>query len=113
MSSQKLLLSPSIPAIIDIIGAGCRIGDCRNPHDYKSKLFSGAELPLTVCSGIPVQRLQDFKSFDNSFFGIVPRDARFMCPSRKLLLECAWEAMEHAGLVPMDLLGKAYGVFTG
>jgi acyl transferase domain-containing protein len=35
--------------------------------------------------------------FDASFFGINPREAEVTDPQHRMLLECAWEAMEHAG----------------
>ncbi|MCW2248522.1 acyl transferase domain-containing protein [Azospirillum fermentarium] len=35
--------------------------------------------------------------FDAAFFGISPREAELMDPQHRLLMECAWQAMEHAG----------------
>ncbi|WP_326782954.1 beta-ketoacyl synthase N-terminal-like domain-containing protein [Streptomyces sp. NBC_00151] len=37
--------------------------------------------------------------FDADFFGVTPRDARLMDPQHRVLLTCAWEAAEDAGLV--------------
>jgi len=50
--------------------------------------------------------------FDAGFFGLSPRDAAIMDPQTRHFLECAWEAMEHAGHVP-DGFGGAIGVFAG
>ena len=41
--------------------------------------------------------LEDAEWFDASFFGFTPREAELMDPQHRLFLECAWEALEHAG----------------
>ncbi len=41
--------------------------------------------------------LQDADHFDAGFFGYSPREAQIIDPQQRLFLECAWEAMEHAG----------------
>ena len=35
--------------------------------------------------------------FDATFFGYTPREAELMDPQHRLVLECAWEALEEAG----------------
>ncbi len=47
------------------------------------------------------------------FFGIAPREAAALDPQQRILLEVAWEALEHAGLPPARLAGTPAGVFIG
>ncbi|MCA9540049.1 MAG: SDR family NAD(P)-dependent oxidoreductase, partial [Myxococcales bacterium] len=51
-------------------------------------------------------------AFDAAFFGISPRDARLMDPQHRVFLECAWNAIEHAGYRP-DAMPGAVGVYAG
>ncbi len=50
--------------------------------------------------------------FDAAFFGIGARDAAVMDPQHRVFLECVWEAIESAALVPERFDG-AIGVFAG
>lgn len=50
--------------------------------------------------------------FDAAFFGMLPREAAMTDPQHRLLLECAWAALEDAGHDPMRFAG-AVGVFAG
>ncbi len=50
--------------------------------------------------------------FDASFFRYSPKEARFMDPQHRLFLECAWEALEHAGY-DADRYEGPIGVYAG
>ncbi len=57
--------------------------------------------------------IEDVGGFDAPFFGVSPREAVFMDPQHRLLLETAWQAVEHSGTAPSSLAGTKSGVFMG
>src|SRR6201993_3799639 len=56
--------------------------------------------------------LDSVGDFDPEFFGITEKEATAMDPQHRLLMETAWEAMEHAGLTK-DTIAEETGVFIG
>jgi acyl transferase domain-containing protein/acyl carrier protein len=57
--------------------------------------------------------VDDVAGFDASFFGVSTREAMFMDPQHRLLLETAWRAVEHSGTAPSALADTRTGVFMG
>ena len=119
---------------IAIIGMGCRCpGRVAGPDAFWRVLSEGGN----AIGAVPAERwdadafydpdveapgrmntrrggfLDGLELFDADFFGITPREAANMDPQQRLVLETAWEALEHAGLAPDRLVGTRSGVFVG
>ncbi|MCK2244442.1 type I polyketide synthase [Crossiella sp. S99.2] len=120
---------------IAIVGMGCRFPGGVTSAD---ELWQLVRAETDAISGLPTNRgwpiedlydpepgkpgkvyvreagfLHDAGEFDAEFFGISPREALAMDPQQRILLEIAWEALEHAGIDPTSLGETATGVFTG
>ncbi|MCP5153996.1 MAG: amino acid adenylation domain-containing protein [Ectothiorhodospiraceae bacterium] len=62
---------------------------------------------------VPARGLLDgAELFDAAFFGYTPREAERMDPQHRVLLECAWAALEDAGCDPSRFDG-AIGMWAG
>lgn len=56
--------------------------------------------------------LENIEQFDASFFGLTPREAQILDPQHRIFLECAWAALEDAGVDPERYQGRI-GVYAG
>ncbi|UWD88095.1 type I polyketide synthase [Ralstonia pseudosolanacearum] len=65
--------------------------------------------PNFVAAGGPLEHEYDF---DAEFFDFNPRDAEITDPQQRLMLECAWEALESAGYDPQTYDGRI-GIYAG
>ncbi|MGW0808256.1 type I polyketide synthase [Nonomuraea sp. NPDC002799] len=119
---------------VAVVGIGCRLpGDVHSPDELWDLLCAGRN----TTRPLPAERwrryenrspeyaaalrdavrhgsfLSDIEGFDAEFFGLSPREAELMDPQQRILMETAWEALEHAGLPPHELAGTDAGVFVG
>jgi phthiocerol/phenolphthiocerol synthesis type-I polyketide synthase B len=119
---------------IAVVGLGCRFpGGVHGPEEFWQFLREGR----SAVSEMPADRwapfhdgstevadtlarttrwgafLGDIDAFDAEFFDISTREAVKMDPQQRMLLEVAWEALEHAGIPPSSLRRSQTGVFAG
>lgn len=75
---------------------------------------SGVDPALSTRDGYVKAKgvLEDGDRFDESFFGYSPREAELLDPQHRVFLECAWHALESAGVDPERFEGRI-GVFAG
>ncbi|RFD26846.1 polyketide synthase [Mycobacterium uberis] len=119
---------------VAVVGIGCRFpGNVTGPDSFWQLLVDGRD----AISEIPPDRwdanafydldpsvsgrmttkwggfVSDVDAFDADFFGITPREAVAMDPQHRILLEVAWESIEHAGIIPDSLSGTRTAVMMG
>ena len=101
---------------IAIVGMAGRFPGAHGLDDFWCKIRDGVE-SLETFSDADLERagvaehsrsnrnyvrkgtvLEGADQFDASFFGYSPREAQIIDPQHRIFLECAWEALEHAGL---------------
>lgn len=79
----------------ELIESGIDASDLNEPNYIKaSPILEGPDL------------------FDASFFGFSPKEAKMMDPQHRIILECAWEALENAGY-DTDRYEGSIGMYAG
>ncbi|MBW0012154.1 sulfolipid-1 biosynthesis phthioceranic/hydroxyphthioceranic acid synthase, partial [Mycobacterium sp.] len=126
-------MDKSSVAPVAVIGMACRLpGGIDSPDLFWEALLRGDDLVKEIPAdrwdvdyyydpepGVPGRSvckwgsfLDNVGDFDPEFFGITEKEATAMDPQHRLLMETAWEAMEHAGLTK-DTIADETGVFVG
>ncbi|XDV47791.1 hypothetical protein PO909_017347 [Leuciscus waleckii] len=103
---------------IAIIGIGCNFPGGEGVDNFWKVLVEGRNCVVQIQDERfdtsewfhPDER---FNEFDHKFFGISDAEADFMDPQQKLLLQCAYRALEDAGIPLEKVSGTQTGVYIG
>ncbi|MGW1774935.1 amino acid adenylation domain-containing protein [Streptomyces sp. NPDC002104] len=119
---------------VAVVGMALRVPGADTPDAFWRNLSGGVESISTftdeelLAAGVAPQDLvrpdyvrrlgvlHDAAGFDTAFFGFSRREAQMLDPQHRLMLECAWEALEHAGAFPSgpgDQADRVTGVYAG
>lgn len=107
---------------IALVGMACRFPGANDIDSFWHNLINGVESLVCVDEhGASADAGQfqpvaaplscDIAGFDAGFFGLSAREALLMDPQHRLFLECAWHALESAGVMPGGL--DDAGLFAG
>jgi acyl transferase domain-containing protein len=114
---------------IAVIGMSCRFPKANDVEEYWENIKNGRECMEELSedelehAGISreiyhqenyIKRtpsIADIDKFDADFFKISPKEAAYMDPQQRLILEKAWEAMEDAGY-DMNSVNRKVAVFA-
>ncbi|MDR2023784.1 MAG: phosphopantetheine-binding protein [Hungatella sp.] len=114
---------------IAVIGMSCRFPKSDDVRQYWKNIQYGRECMETLTAedleqaGVASSLFQrddyvrrcssisDIDKFDADFFKISPREAEYMDPQQRIMLEKAWEAVEDAGY-ELHKLGEKVAVFA-
>jgi acyl transferase domain-containing protein/NAD(P)-dependent dehydrogenase (short-subunit alcohol dehydrogenase family)/acyl carrier protein len=132
-ASGRRRVPPANTEPIAIIGVACRFPGARNHREYWHLLREG----IDAVTEVPKERwnvdlwydadtskpgktnsrwggfLDRVDHFDAQFFNISPREAMWMDPQHRIMLEVAIEALEDAGLPADRIGGTQTGVYIG
>jgi len=129
-SAKALAERPSLSDAVAVVGLACRVPGAGDVDTFWRNLCNGVE-SIRFFSDADVEDagvearvranaayvkaggvLDGVDRFDAAFFGFTPRDAERTDPQHRLLIECAWEALEHAGCAG-SRRERRVGVFAG
>lgn len=118
------------PHAIAVVGLSGRFPGARDLDHFWQNIRNGVEIIETLseadleAAGVgalsrndpawvrKATTLEGALDFDTQFFGISPREAQFIDPQQRVFLECAHEALEHAGWGDRTD-GLSVGVYAG
>jgi phthiocerol/phenolphthiocerol synthesis type-I polyketide synthase E len=118
------------PHAIAVVGLSGRFPGARDLDHFWQNIRNGVEIIETLSeadldtAGVgalsrndpawvrKATTLEGALDFDTQFFGISPREAQFIDPQQRVFLECAHEALEHAGWGDRTD-GLSVGVYAG
>ncbi|MEN8129657.1 MAG: type I polyketide synthase [Pseudomonadota bacterium] len=129
---EKLLLEKYEP--IAIIGIGLQLpGKCQTPSEFSEFLRQGCD----GTGSVPEDRwdveyfysddlnergkirtsgggyLESVDQFDPKFFNVSPKEAVYIDPQQRMVLETSWKALEHANIDPTKIREGDGGVYVG
>lgn len=118
---------------IAVVGVSCRFPKAKDKNEYWDNLMAGRD----CVDQVPASRwdaefyysknisdpektyckwlgsIEDIDKFDNSFFGISPKEALNMDPHQRLLLEESWKCIEDSGISLDTLRNERTSVYIG
>ncbi|MCG8684922.1 MAG: AMP-binding protein, partial [Desulfobacterales bacterium] len=115
---------------VAIIGIACRYPGAPGKDAFWENIILKKDCISTFSeeemeeNGIPLsmRRHRDFvpksgwidglERFDADFFNITPAEARIIDPQHRIFMECAWEALEDAG-IDLDRTDDITGIYAG
>lgn len=114
---------------VAIIGIAGRFPEAENVEQFWQNLCAGRESIRRIAErdledGLTAEQrgqgnyvaaralLENVDKFDAEFFHLLPREAELTDPQQRVLMECAWEAIEDAGYDASRTTGNV-GVFAG
>lgn len=109
---------------IAVVGFSCRVPGASSAQAFWENIFRGHEAVSwlggdnaapqadAMSHHVPAAFLLDQADcFDAPFFAMSPREAALTDPQHRILMECAYEALEHAGHAAVQ--GENVGVYVG